>query len=365
MRGDFNPNYKITPATTAALMEIEACRQAVSSLPITADVLNSLRESAKLEATHYSTQIEGNRLTQIQVNDVVKGHGNFPGRERDEKEAQGYYMALRWLEHRIESGATLTEQDIKTIHGLVMGGGRNNAAATDYRDGQNVIRNSATGEIVYMPPEAPDVSTLMKQLVDWVVNESKKRELPCPLVAGLAHYQFATIHPYYDGNGRTARLLTTLILHLGGYGLKGVYSLEAYYAQNLQAYYDALTLGPSHNYYFGRADADITPWVDYFTIGMADAFSKVKARAESAKSIGQPDHSGLLRHLDLRQQQALSLFKDQVYITSKQIAELFGLNERPARNLCKKWIDEGFFTIGSPSKKTRTYKLSRKFEDLI
>lgn len=138
-------------------MEIEACRQAVSSLPITAKVLNSLRESAKLEATHYSTQIEGNRLTQIQVNDVVQGRGNFPGRERDEKEVQGYYTVLRWLEQRIENGSILTEQDIKIIHGLVMGGGRSNAVAADYRDGQNVIRNSATGEIVYMPPEAPDV----------------------------------------------------------------------------------------------------------------------------------------------------------------------------------------------------------------
>lgn len=205
----------------------------------------------------------------------------------------------------------------------------------------------------------------MRQLVDWVIRTSERRELPCPLIAGLAHYQFATIHPYYDGNGRTARLLTTLILHLGGYDLKGVYSLEAYYAQNLQAYYDALTVGPSHNYYFGRIEADITAWVDYFTIGMADAFSKVRARAESAKSTGQIDQSGLLRYLDMRQQQVLSLFQDQAYITSKQVADLLGLNERPARNLCKKWVDAGFFEIVSPSKKTRTYKLSRKFEDLI
>ena len=54
-----------------------------------------------------------------------------------------------------------------------------------------------------------------------------------PVVVALAHYQFATIHPYFDGNGRTARLLTTLILHRSGYGLNGIYSLEEYYAQNL------------------------------------------------------------------------------------------------------------------------------------
>ena len=71
----------------------------------------------------------------------------------------------------------------------------------------------------------------MQSMVEWINEYST---LPCPLIAGIAHYQFATIHPYYDGNGRTARLLTTLILHLGGYDLKGLYSLEEYYAQKLR-----------------------------------------------------------------------------------------------------------------------------------
>ena len=62
-----------------------------------------------------------------------------------------------------------------------------------------------------MPPEANDVPKLMKSLVNWI--NSSRDEIPCPIIAGIAHYQFATIHPYYDGNGRTARLLTTLVLH--------------------------------------------------------------------------------------------------------------------------------------------------------
>jgi Fic family protein len=67
-------------------------------------------------------------------------------------------------------------------------------------------------------------------------------------------------HPYYDGDGRTARL----ILHLGGYDLKGLYSLEEYYARNLGAYYEAISIGDSHNYYMGRTETDITNWVEYF-----------------------------------------------------------------------------------------------------
>ena len=105
--------------------------------------------------------------------------------------------------------------------------------------------------------------------------------LPCPLKAGLAHYQFATLHPYYEGNGRIARLLTTLILHQGGYALKGSYSLEEYYAHHLPAYYKALDVGPSHHYDLGRAAADITSWLTFFCDGMAQAFENVKRRAES------------------------------------------------------------------------------------
>src|SRR6185437_12697088 len=166
---------------------------------------------------------------------------------------------------------------------------------TEYRTGQNVIRDSRTKALVYMPPEAKDVSDLMQAMISWINTAS---ELPCPLVASIVHYQFATIHPYYDGNGRTARLLTTLILHKGGYDLKGLYSLEEYYARDLSAYYRALAVGPSHNDYQGRAEADITAWVEYFCAGMADSFESVRRRAREAADRGMRDDSAALRRLD-------------------------------------------------------------------
>jgi Fic family protein len=218
----FEPQYRITPEITKALMAIEADRQAVAALPIDVELLASLHESARLLSTHYSTQIEGNRLTQAQVKDALAG-ATFPGRKRDEAEVRNYYRALEEVERMAGKAGSLTVPMVQRIHGLVMTG-RNKASSL--RDGQNVIRDSRSGAIVYMPPEAGDVAALMRDLVQWFNGQTKSRELPVPLVAGLAHYQFATIHPYYDGNGRTARLLTNLILHRSGYGLKGIYSLE-------------------------------------------------------------------------------------------------------------------------------------------
>ena len=252
----FTPSFLITTRIANCLIRIEAARQAMIHLPINPAVLASLRESARLDSTHYSTMIEGNLLTQEEVSQVIARNEHFPGRERDEKEVLGYYGALEYVERLAAERRRLSETQIKTIHALVMSGGsKRKPVPTPYRDGQNVIRDSRSRAIVYMPPEASDVPSLMGGLVAWV-NRSMSEEIPCPIIAGLAHYQFATIHPYFDGNGRTARLLTTLILHLGGYDLKGLYSLEAYYARNLGAYYQALTVGPSHNYYMGRESAD-------------------------------------------------------------------------------------------------------------
>src|SRR5664279_2277039 len=87
----FSPRSTITPSTASALMRIEAVKQEIGTMPITARVLASLRETARLFSTHYSTMIEGNRLTQDQVSKVIGKHEHFPGRERDEKEVLGYY----------------------------------------------------------------------------------------------------------------------------------------------------------------------------------------------------------------------------------------------------------------------------------
>ncbi len=213
-----------------------------------------------------------------------------------------------------------------------------------------------------MPPEAKDVPGLMHGLIDWI-NDA--HEIPCPLVASLAHYQYATIHPYYDGNGRTARLLTTFILHHGGYDLKGLYSLEEYYARHLHAYYTAISIGESHNYYMGRAEADITPWIEYFIEGMAISFENVLKQMQETPIDRLVDHSQLLRKLDPRQRKVLALFQEFETITSKQISKLFGFKPRTSAQICNTWVRDGFLEIVDFSNKGRKYKLAQPYDVLI
>lgn len=363
MQIKFKPHYMITNKITVSLLRIEAAKERIIYLPLTPTVLKSLRETARLYTTHYSTMIEGNALSAVQIEKVLKHNGHFPGRERDEREVRGYYTALTHVEQWAKQGMPITEKMIQQLHAFVMADGRVNVRPTPYRDGQNVIRDGATGAVVYMPPEAQDVPQLMKELVIWINEASKK--IPCPLVASIAHYQCATIHPYYDGNGRTARLLTTLILHAGGYDLKGLYSLEEYYARNLPAYYQAISVGESHNYYMGRAQADITEWIEYFVEGMATACQNVVKRMAEAEAKGAIDQSSLIKNLDHRQRKSLELFQEYNTITARQIGELFGFKPRTSAQLCHTWVQQGFLVIVNASNKGRTYKLAPLYKKLV
>ena len=165
-------------------MRIEAAKEKVTLLPVNPTVLASLRETAKLYTTHYSTMIEGNQLKPDEIKEVIELQGHFPGRERDEHEVKGYYAALAQLEQYASQNHPVTEKVIQTLHALVTSDGRTRIKPTPYRDGQNVIKDSGTGTIVYMPPEAKDVPGLMRNLVLWIkANE----EIPCPIVAGICN----------------------------------------------------------------------------------------------------------------------------------------------------------------------------------
>ena len=349
----FNPKYKVTAKIVNTLIKLEGIKERIKGLPITPNVLKSLRETARLFSTHYSTQIEGNRLSAREVEVALGKRGHFPGRERDEKEVKGYYRALEYAEELANKKRGVTEKQIQSIHSFVMG----KKSPISYRKGQNIIKDSLTGGIVYLPPEAKDAPELMGEMVNWL--NKVEQDVPCPIRAAIAHYQFATIHPYYDGNGRTARLLASLVLHLGGYDLKGISSLEEYYARDLKGYYNAISVGPSHNYYEGRADANITKWIEYFIFGMLDAFNKVEAQAKNAVIKKQKDRSGFLRKLDARQRKAMILFEDCDYITSDDLGKLFDFAPRTARQLAIKWVKQGFLKIADSSKKSRKYKLGK------
>lgn len=355
----WQPRYTLTSVIARSLMEIEAARAVVEHTPLPPAVEAELRHRARVRSTHYSTRIEGNRLTLVEAEQVIEGKGTeLRGRERDVAEVRNYWNALLRVEEWAVKKAPLTEDLIRRLHALIEKGAR--AKPTPYRDGQNVIRDSASGAIIYLPPEAKDVPALMAALAAWV-HRAEKEGLPAPLIAALVHYQFVTIHPYYDGNGRTARLLATFILHRGGYGLHGFFSLEEHHARDLAAYYNSLAVHPHHNYYEGRARADLTPWLEYFMRTLAQVFGAAREEALRLVKEGVPAEPEALRRLDPRARVVLALFAKAERITTAEAAEALGLSPRMTRTLLQQWVADGWLVVTNPSNRARAFALSATY----
>ena len=359
----WSPVFSITPTMAKLLMAIEAAKADVEHLVLPPTVETELRRQAQMRSTHYSTRIEGNRLTLAEAEKVIhEAKVNFRGRERDVREVRNYWNALQRVEEWAEAKKAVSEDSLRSLHALVERGPR--ARPTPYRDGQNVIRDAASGAIVYLPPEAKDVPGLMAALVHWV-REAGKIGIPVPLVAGLAHYQFVTIHPYFDGNGRTARLLATFLLSRGGYGLNGLYSLEEHHARDLAGYYQALVVHPHHNYYEGRADADLTAWLEYFVATLAKTFDAVRREASRVAKQGVPAVPEPLRKLDRRARIVLGLFAASERITAPDVSRALGLSDRMVRLLLADWVRDGWLIVADPSRRKRAYELTAIYRQYI
>ncbi len=355
-RKAWKPVYTISPAVARALMEIEAAKAVVDGTPLSPAIKAELRHKARVRSTHYSTRIEGNRLTLKQAEQVIeKKKTRFHGRERDVKEVRNYWDALLKVEDWAANRVEFTEGLIKRLHAIVDKGKR--AKPTPYRDGQNIIRDSQSGGIVYLPPEAKDVSQLMGEMIRWV-RKAEKDKIPVPIIAALLHYQFVTIHPYYDGNGRTARLLATFILQRDGYGLHGFFSMEEHHARDLAGYYASLAVHKGHNYYQGRAKADLTSWIEYFTVLLAKVFTQAKNEAITYLKTGVPSEPEKLRQLDHRARIMLSLFAGKDKITSMDVAQALGLSSRMVRIMLRKWVEDGWLLVTDTANRSRSYGLS-------
>ena len=123
------------------------------------------------------------------------------------------------------------------------------------------VYDSKTGNPDYIPPEYCDIPGLLDELVEYV-NTTDDHPL---IIAAVVHYQLVTIHPFEDGNGRTARLLSGYIMDLNGYGFNGIGSLEEYFAYDIDEYYESIQMGLPALYYSGRENPPHPEiWILYF-----------------------------------------------------------------------------------------------------
>lgn len=356
----FNPKFTSTTKMINSLLEIQRASVVIEQLPLPVDILQQLQKEAKETTVLLSTRMEGNDLEDEKKRRALYKNSNV----EDEQEVYNLMKAIDILDDSEQRGLPVTEEWIKKLHAIIRISHGGRPKFSEYRIEQNKVgdRNQSG---FYLPPEHIDVPILMEDYVAWL-NSPKTHELPAPIRAGIAMWQFLTIHPYMDGNGRVARMIATYILRLGGYGLKRLFVLENFYDRNLSDYYKALQMGLSHNYYFGRNDADLTQWLEYFLGGLAEVYSQAAdiVREKNAELLRvEPD---LIRQLDIQQRQ---LFRQLVFkqeeITTPEIMILLGMGDRTAREKVKQWIASGFLQPKDPNaQRIRSVMLSHWYEEL-
>lgn len=222
--------------------------------------IGELRRHAIALSVHYSTRIEGNTLTLEQVESLLRGR-QIAAPVSQQREALNYYEAMQYAQSVASTPSPrLSEETIRAVHFIVtksLPGGYNPG---QYRLTQNFVINSATQRALFRPPPPELVQPLMEEYVRWL-NTPHKGLHPY-YRAALAHLNFVAIHPFDDGNGRTARILEALVLYLAGYRSQELVSLEAYFGRDTQGYYRAIadSLGPAYD----PQDRDVTPWTDYY-----------------------------------------------------------------------------------------------------
>ena len=214
-RGMQTPKFTITPKITQDVEKIGVVFGYFRAVQLPENYKKDLVSKVAAETVHASTAIEGNTLTQKQVDDVLSGKP-VTAHSKEIKEVENYNEALQNVEKLgRQKDFKISERTIKDIHETLLKDIKNEIA------GKYRVKQVHVGD--YQPPEHHKVPSLVQELIKWI-NDPQPENLSPILYAGIAHYQFVAIHPFEDGNGRTTRLLTTLMLIQNNYDMVSFFS---------------------------------------------------------------------------------------------------------------------------------------------
>ena len=234
----FKPNFRVTNKIIKYLTGIAAARELILNASLLPQWEVKLRKDAIVKMAHHSTSIEGNPLTLEQVKNLLAGK-EISAWDKDKKEIINYVKVLEFIDKLGEEGIeNITEEITLKMHHFTTQGILPEDKSGCYRKVPVAVVN-AYGRVIFQPPPENRVANLMKDFVLWL-NSVQAQELYPVLLSGISHYEFVRIHPFVDGNGRTARALSTLILYLKGFDTKRFFALDDYYNENRGKYYAAL-----------------------------------------------------------------------------------------------------------------------------
>lgn len=344
----FSPKYSITNLLLANIKRINILVNELNNRRFPNVVLLELERTAREVSAYASTSIEGNPLPLTEVKKILKSQ---PAHIRDsEKEVLNYNKALQDLNRDLEKGQVkLSLKLILKIQKQVMDGLLPEFETGHLRKHAVQINDPKTRQVKFLPPDIKDVKPLMIDLIEFV-NSSKESIDPL-ILAGIFHKQMVLIHPFTDGNGRTTRLATKVLLAEMGLNTFNLFSFENYYNQNVTRYFEKV--GEFGNYYdLVSYGIDFTSWLEYFTEGIIDELLRVQ---KLLPEVGiNPETKLQLYHLKI-----LKFIKEKGFITSSDYAKLTNRAKSTRTKDFKKLIKLGLIERKSKARATY-YSLKEK-----
>jgi Fic family protein len=305
-----------------------------------------------IKEANTSSRIEGTRTN---MGDVVLDEAEvIPERRDDWQEVQNYISAMNTAIQDLNK-LPLSLRLLRNAHAILMSGVRGSRKTPgEFRVSQNWIGGASLSDAAYIPPHHHDMPELLSDLEAFWHNE--KIQVPHLIRIAISHYQFETIHPFLDGNGRIGRLLITLYLVNHGLLAKPSLYLSAHLEKQRGAYYDALTRVRESN--------DMGHWCRFFLQGVSETAENGKRTFQRILILRQDLERRIvtLGRRAERGRKLISHLYEYPVLSIRQIMDVLGIQFNPARSLVARFMDMGILKEITGQRRNRLFLFEPYFE---
>ncbi len=321
----YKPTYRITDFSLQLLTEISEVGEKIKSHPIKLPVILKLKKDANIHRAHASTSIEGNSLSLNQVNRLIH-HQSIQSSAEEQTEVLNYFEGLKWITKNRATKPTISR--IFSLHKIIT----KELLPKEKRGVFKAKSNAVIDEkriVVFRPPSPAKTPQMMQELIDWI-----RKDTSChPIIkSAITHHQLVTIHPFSDGNGRLARLISDWILYFYDYPLYKFLSVDNHFAGNRQTYYSKIQQARDLDY-------DLSYWIDYVSEGVLESLKKVHKKIRRLSPSGETTLS-----LTPKQATLIDLLEKNDTLSSKEFGTLLNVNRSRVNQLIKPLVEAGLIT---------------------
>lgn len=346
----FEPKFTFTPKVVNTLGTIERLYGSLTQQDLVPSLALQLSQENQILATHHSTSIEGNPLSPRDVTNIVLGD-QIPT-TKSEREVKNYFAVINKINVLAKKREPLSPELTLSLHKELMEGLY--LEVGKFREGEVFIGHKTASEIVvkHSPPfhNAVDISAAVSDLYSWVNRQEEFHPL---IRAGILHHQFAYIHPFYDGNGRLARIMTAYFLLLKQYEVVRYFIMDDYYDIDRQQYSDMLHSADS---------GDRTEWLEYFLEGIAFSLQAALARINNLSRKNVDEVTGEKRVLvTAREEDVIQIVLDKKAVKTSDVVEILGVTRQQAHSLLASLVKKEILAKFGKTK-TSYYRLASKIE---